>query len=122
VRSYATGEFPFGKSDVKIGRDLSALGTLDENLIPVLHRLSRPTFFTHDEDFFKTSLVHASYALVYLDVSDKETAELIRRFLKHPSFRTQSQRLGAGARLRKSGIDYWRKGQHGLQKVGWTRS
>src|SRR5437667_11241888 len=40
----------------QVGADLSAYGTSDENLIPVLHRLPQPTFFSHDGDFFKASL------------------------------------------------------------------
>ncbi len=62
----------------QIGRHLSTRGALDENLIPLLHRLPQPTFFTHDEDFFKASLCNARYALVYLDAVDTEAAELVK--------------------------------------------
>lgn len=103
----------------RIGEHLAAFGALDENLIPVLHQLPQPTFFTSDEDFFKVSLSHAHYALIYLDVSDTETAEFIRRFLKHPAFETQAKRLGVVARVRASGVRFWRKGKSGLQKVEW---
>ena len=103
----------------QIGRHLSTRGTLDENLVPLLHRLSRPTFFTHDEDFFKISLCHSRYALVYLDVTDRETAQYVRRFLKHPAFNTQVKRLGIVARVRASGVRFWRKGESGLQSVEW---
>ena len=46
----------------QIGPHLSSPGVLDENLIPFLHRLPQPTFFTHDEDFFKAALCHPHYA------------------------------------------------------------
>jgi hypothetical protein len=104
----------------QIGRHLSSHGTLDENLIPLLHRLPQPTFFTHDEDFFKVSLAHAHYALIYLDVTDTETAEFVRRFLGHPAFDTQAKRLGIVARVRPGGVQFWRKGQSGLQTVQWA--
>jgi len=78
----------------KIGKDISNYGTLDENLIPLLHRLPQPTFFSHDDYFFKKTLCHSHYALVYLDVEDNEAAEYIRRFLKHPIFATQANARG----------------------------
>ncbi len=103
----------------RIGEHLAAFGALDENLIPVLHQLPQPTFFTSDEDFFKAPLCHSNYALVYLDVDDRETAEFVRRFLKHPAFDTQAKRLGVVARVHASGVQFWRKEKSGLQKVGW---
>lgn len=101
----------------QIGRDLSTHGTLDENLIPILHDLAQPTFFTQDEDFFKPALCHAHYALVYIDVIDTRTAEFIRYFLKHPAFNTQARRMGIVARVSAGGVQFWRKGQSRLQTV-----
>jgi len=103
----------------QIGRHLSTHGTLDKNLIPLLHRLPQPTFFTHDDDFFEAALCHAHYALVYLDVSDRETAEFVRRFLKHPAFNTQAKRRGIVARVRTGGVQFWRKGKSDLQTADW---
>jgi hypothetical protein len=103
----------------QIGADLSTYGTTDENLIPLLHRLPQPTFFSHDGDFFKASLCHAHYALIYLDVADTEEAQFIRRFLRHPAFNTQAKRLGIVACVRSAGVRFWRKGQTGLQRVEW---
>ena len=104
----------------QIGRHLSRKGVLDENLIPLLHRLPQPTFFTHDDDFFKASLCHSHYALIHLDVADKETAEFVRRFLKHAAFDTQAKRLGIVARVRSGGVQFWRKGRSTLQSMKWT--
>lgn len=103
----------------RIGEHLAAFGAPDENLIPVLHQLKQPTFFTHDEDFFKEAFWHSGYARVYLDVSDRETAAFIRRFLKLPEFNTQTKRLGIVARVHADGVHFWRKGKAGLQKAGW---
>lgn len=66
---------------------------LDE-IIPLLHRLRRPTFFTHDLGFFDHALCHKGYTLICLDVRAKETALYIRRCLRHPEFQTEKQRLG----------------------------
>ena len=45
----------------QVGLDIAATGTSDENVIPVLHRLKRPTFFTRDRDFWNPKLLHARY-------------------------------------------------------------
>jgi hypothetical protein len=102
-----------------VGVDMAALGTQDENLIPVLHRLAQPIFFTLDQHFFRADWSHASYGLAWLDVADDEAAEYIRRFLRHPAFATQSKRLGVVARVGEAGVRFWRKGQPHLQRVKW---
>lgn len=104
----------------QVGRDIAVSGASDENLLPVLHRLPQPTFFTHDEDFFDKSLCHLHYAIVYIDVTDTMTAEIIRRFLKHPSFNTQAKRLGMVARAHTAGVQFWRRRMAGLPEyVAW---
>ena len=52
-------------------------------------------------------LLHQGYCLVFLDVWDDEAAEYIRRFLRHPEFRTQAQRMGKVTRVRHGGVSYW---------------
>ncbi len=103
----------------QFGRHLSSCGTPDENLIPLLHRSPQPTFFTHDRDFFKASLCHSSYAVVFLDVSDAAAAEFIRRFLRHPAFDTNAKRLGIVARVQTGGVHFWKKGKPGLRFADW---
>ena len=39
-----------------VGVEVATFGNDDANLIPVLHRLLRPTFFTLDRDFFPCGL------------------------------------------------------------------
>lgn len=104
----------------QIGRDLAAHGTLDENLLPLLHRLPQPTFFTHDRDFFQASLCHSHYALIDLDVGDEAAAEFIRRFLKHPAFNTIAKRLGIVARIHTNGVQFWKKGTPSSRFVAWS--
>ena len=71
---------------VRLISEVAARSMDDENIIPVLHRLKTPTFFTKDRDFWNYKLIHASYCLVYLDIPEHEgeVAAYIRRFLHHP--------------------------------------
>jgi hypothetical protein len=54
-----------------------------DEIIPLLHTLKRPTFFTRDHDYYKPYLRHPGYCLALLDVEFDEAAEYIRRFLRH---------------------------------------
>ena len=102
-----------------VGLDLAAWGTDDENLIPALHRLPQPTFFSLDRDFCRPDWAHASYGLVWLDVADDRAAEFIRRFLRHPAFDTQAKRMGAVVRVHADGVSYWRVAQSVPTSTGW---
>jgi len=91
----------------RIGVDIGRLGMKDRNdIIPLLHTLRRPTFFTRDHGFYHPRLPHPAYCLVYLDVAFDEIAEFIRRFLRHAAFRTQAQRMGKVSRVYHSGASY----------------
>jgi hypothetical protein len=52
----------------QIGVDIGRKGLDDEDIIPLLRRLNRPTFFTLDVDFWDRNLRHEGYCLVYLDI------------------------------------------------------
>jgi hypothetical protein len=105
----------------QVGKEISRSGIKDENLIPLLHRLKRVTFFTQDEDFFEQHLCHDAYGLVHLDVAYSEVAIFMRRFLRHPEFETQASRLAVVAQVRANGVRFWRKFHSGLQAVTWQR-
>ena len=47
--------------------DVGRQGMKDQEILTLLHRLRRPTFFTRDEDFYARHLCHARYCLVYLE-------------------------------------------------------
>lgn len=98
-----------------VGSDVAASGATDENLIPVLHRLPQPTFFTLDRDFFRHDWRHANYSLVWLDVRRREAAE----FIRHPMFDTQVKRMGVVARVHDGGVIFWRVGTRSPQSVSW---
>jgi hypothetical protein len=53
-----------------IGGEVGRAGMKDrDEIIPLLHTLRRPTFFTRDHDFYKADLRHRGYCLVFLDVA-----------------------------------------------------
>jgi hypothetical protein len=91
-----------------IGYEIGRKGMKDDEIIPFLLTLQQPTFFTLDWDYFKRSLCHARYGLVYLDVSRDESALFIRRLLRHQAFDTQAKRMGAVIRAAYSRLDVWR--------------
>ena len=89
-----------------IGSDIGYSGMKDLNdVIPLLHELRNPTFFTRDGDFSRP-LFHARYCLVYLDVRASESAEYVVRFLRQEGFRKQNERMGKVIRLRPKRVSY----------------
>jgi hypothetical protein len=105
----------FRRFAVELGRT----GIKDSQIIPVLHGLKQPTFFTHDKDFFRRELAHPAYCLVWLDVFDGDAASFIRSFLQHPFFDTHARRMGLVVRLHPGGIQFWARSQAALTKLAW---
>ena len=114
----AVWRIPVGQIGIEVGRS----GMQDDEIVGLLRRLSRPTFFTRDRDFYKPGLRHAGYCLVRLDVSRALSAEYIRRLLKHPEFNTTSKRLGSVARVGPSGIPAWRTKTQAEERFDWPPS
>jgi len=106
----------------QFGRDFSLLGVQDADIIPLLHRIRRATLFTQDQDFFKRRLCHAGYCLVWLDMKPGQTADYVRRFLRHPMFDTHANRLGKVLRVHPHGITYWHPHARSLQKAAWRHA
>ncbi|HFE65712.1 MAG TPA: hypothetical protein ENJ93_00495 [Chloroflexi bacterium] len=92
----------------QIAFELGREGLKDDGIIPLLHQLKNPTFFTLDSDFFKPKLRHGQYCLVYLDVGQYESASFIRRTLKHPDFNTKAKRMGNIIRVSHKGLAVWK--------------
>ena len=115
-RSLESRKIHFRQIGVEIGRS----GMKDRNeVIPLLHQLKRPTFFTLDQGFYHPALRHPGYCLVYLNVWDDEAAQYIRRFLSHGYFRAQAQRIGNVVRVHHNGLSYWRVGSEREHKLKW---
>lgn len=77
----------------QIGVDDERSGILDEAIIPLLHSLNHPTFFTRDGGFYDSRLRHQRSCLVWLAVERSEVAVFIPRFLRHSRFDTQNKRM-----------------------------
>jgi len=91
----------------QIGDDIGRKGMPDEEIIPLLHGLSRPTFFTRDSDFYQRHLCHSRYSLVYLDVGRYEVANFVRSLLRHQQFNTHTKRMGRVIRIFHGGLTVW---------------
>ncbi len=103
-----------------IGEEVGRLGMKDrEEIIPLLHALRQPTFFTRDQGFYRPTLLHPGYCLVYLEVGVDETAEYIRRLLRHQTFRTRSQRMGKVIHVRHKGFSYWQVNMKEASTLRW---
>lgn len=104
-----------------IGFDLGKKGIQDDEIIPLLHQLRRPTFFTRDWDFYERTLCHPRYCLVYLGVEKGEAASFIRRFLRHPAFDTEAKRMGTVVRVLHAEISYWHLHHSHEVRVDWPK-
>lgn len=92
--------------------------TEDENIMPLLHRLKGPTFFTHDEDFYRRNLWHAGYALAWLDLPQSDAARFIRAF---PAFDTKTKRLGKVIRIHPHELRYFDSRHGPARRTAWLR-
>jgi hypothetical protein len=103
-----------------IGTTIGQRGMKDRNqILPLLHQLRRPSFFTFDLGFYDPAVRHANYCLVCLDISLAQGAQYIRRFLRHPSFNTKSKRMGKVVRVTSSSVTYWALGSQDHVKSFW---
>jgi len=103
----------------KLEADLTRKGTSDDDIIPILHRLKRPTFFTHDVDFWNPELSHANYCIVHLAVKPRDAAFYIRRFLSHPQFATAAKRLGVVIQVRPTGLAVYNSRHGKPENIDW---
>jgi hypothetical protein len=89
-------KIPFRQIGVEIGRK-----GLDDvvQIIPLLLTLNNATLFTHDRLFARRKNAHAHDCLVYLEIHYTQSADGIRRFLKHPDFNMIKKRLGKVVRV-----------------------
>ena len=102
----------------QIGYELGRKGMSDEEIIPLLLQLRRPTFFTLDSDFYKRNLCHARYCLVWLDVKQNEAANYMRSFLRHREFNVQTKRMGKVIRISSAELSVWSR--HAEKEVHFT--
>lgn len=103
-----------------IGFNVGRRGLQDDEIIPFLHQLRRPTFFTRDQDFYDRHLCHLRYCLVFMNVEKNESAVFVRRLLRHTNFDTQAARMGAVIRVFRGGITVWRLHAHRETYMDWA--
>ena len=103
----------------QIGHELGLSGMKDEEIIPLLHDLRSPTFFTRDLGFYNRSLCHKSYCIICLAVGQYEVATFIRRTLRHTSFNTRSKRMGKVILVGHTGIRMWRPHAQNQTEFAW---
>jgi hypothetical protein len=92
----------------QIGRDVGRKGMKDDEIIPLLRGLRRPTFFTRDLGFYERDLCHARYCLICMAVGRNEVAAFVRRLLRHPELDTRAKRMGEVVRVSRAGLRVWR--------------
>lgn len=92
----------------QIGHDVGRKGMKDDEIIPLLHNLRRPTFFTRDLGFYERDLCHARYCLVCMAVGKNEVAAFVRRLLRQPELDTQAKRMSTVIRISRRGLCVWR--------------
>jgi hypothetical protein len=103
----------------QIGLDLGRKGMADEEILPFLLTLPRPTFFTRDLGFAARAFCHARYCLVVLAVGQYEAAYFVRRLLGHPAFDTKAKRMGAVIRVLPTGLAVWRLRSEEEVRFSW---
>ena len=104
----------------QVGYEAGHSGIQDDQIIPLLHQLGQPTFFTRDLGFYSRRLCHQGYCLVCLAVEKSEVAVHVRRFLRHPDFNTQAKRMGAVVRVSRQGLHVWRLRAHQERFLDWS--
>ncbi len=105
----------------QIGFEVGRKGMKDREIIPFLHQLKQPTFFTRDDDFYERRLCHAGYCLVYLDTRKSEVATFVRRMLRHPAFKTKAKRMGKVIRASHVGLSVWTLSGEKEEYLDWNR-
>ena len=103
----------------QIGQEVGRTGIKDDEIIPLLHQLDRPTFFTLDGDFYHPRLRHGGYCLVHLDVEEETVAEYVRRLLRHRELNTKAKRMGCVVRVFPTGIAVWRIRHEQESHLSW---
>lgn len=103
----------------QIGEDLGWKGMKDDEIIPLLHQLDQPTFFTLDGDFYDPRFCHAGYCLAYLDVEEEIVAEYVRRLLRHRELNTKAKRMGSILRISPTGLARRRIRQEHEELFSW---
>ena len=91
----------------------------DQHIIPLLHTLDRPTLITRDLGFFHPRLRHEKYCLACFAIESGATANLVRRFLRHPRFNTKKKRMGKVLLIGPEIVRIWSVREENEETIGW---
>jgi len=91
----------------------------DDEIIPLLHSLDKPTFYTRDLEFFSHDEPHPAFCLVCLAVGQYEVASFVRRVLRHPDLDTKAKRMGRCLLVSSAAIRVKRFKTQGMSVVKW---
>jgi hypothetical protein len=104
----------------QIGVDAGFKGMDDrDDVLPMLHVLPKPTFFTLDLGLYYKKFCHPRHGVAIFRVNKREAADYIRRFLKHPDFDTHNKHMGWVVEVHKSIIKGMRVGKTDEFKFNW---
>lgn len=103
----------------QIGYDITRKGLKDAEILPFLHQLRRPTFFTRDLGFYAREVCHRGYGIVCLAVAQDEVAIFVRRVLRHPILNTLAKRMGTVVRASRRGLALWRLHAQVEEVIPW---
>lgn len=106
----------------QVGYDMGRASMQDEEILPLLHQLRRPTLFTLDFDFYKPNLCHAKYCLIFLSVHRDDAAVFIRKLLRHWVFDTEAKRMGCVVRVSYIGLTVWRLHEEKPIDLAWDKA
>jgi hypothetical protein len=90
-----------------------------QEILRFLHKAKQATFFTRDLGFFRIRLCHRNYCLVVIEAHVLDTADLIRRFLRHPDCKTRRQRCGRVFEISPTKIRWWQLGKSRRSELEW---
>ena len=103
----------------QISVDLGHKGIKDPQILPLLHEIKLPTFFTRDLGFYRRDICHSGYCMVALAVHRQEAASFIRRVLRHQKLRTRARRMGKVLRVSTAAIHCWDLNAEQEKTLGW---
>ncbi len=104
----------------QIGHEIGRAGMKDDEIIPLLQRTRRVTFFTRDSGFYQPRNCSSNYSVVCLAVGQQEVAVFVRDILRHPQLDTQAKRMGRVIRANQTGIRVWKTSAEHEIHLDWT--
>lgn len=95
----------------------------DDAIPEVLRQQRHPTFVTiNDHHFWRKIEADARYCIVCFDFSDAEATlipPLLKHLLRHPQFKSKSQRMGCVIRYTNVAVSYYTRQDRTVRTIAW---